>query len=272
MGPALELAPHAQGFTRLFQCKCGQTHMDGSVARKDCGRRWLVKVRPEGVLPPVVAADDYSLLAAATALSQDEPEQAEDNEPKQAGVKEQWQIKASAEKWIAGITALFGLFGLGGLVVGKDTVASLGLTGKILTGVALLVAVGLAATAVVLSYRAAYGWPKVVNLEEDQALATWYEKRQGYAGRAATFLRVSVWFAGGALAALLIAVGFVWYMPGSTPTTPLVRLTFTNGTHPCGELVNSSANGQLTVQLSGGMPTSEPAAGLIESVGVTSCK
>ena len=205
------------------------------------------------MLPPVVAADDYSLLAAATALSQDEPKQAGDNEP--TASKEQSQIQASAEKWIAGVTALFGLFGLGGLVVGKDTVASLGPTGKILTGVALLVAVGLAAMAVVFSYRAAYGWPKVVNLEEDQALAAWYKKRQGYAGRAATFLRVSVWFAGGALAALLTAVGFVWYLPGSTPITPLVQLTLSNGTHPCGELVNSSTNGHLTIQPSSGTPT-----------------
>ena len=263
MAPASDLASQVQGFTRLFQCKCGQTHIDGSVARKNCGRRWLVKVRPEGVLPPVVAADDHSLLAAATALSQDEP--------KQSGVKEQSQIKASAEKWIAGVTALFGLFGLGGLVVGKDTVASLGLRGKIFTGVALLVAVGLAATAVVLAYRAAYGWPKVVNLREDRALAEWYEKRQGYAGKAATFLRGSVWFAVGALAALLAAVAFVWYMPGSTPPMPLVQMTFTNGTHPCGDLVNSSADGQLTFQLSDGTTTSERAAELIKSVGVTSC-
>ena len=236
--------------------------MDSAVTRKNCGRRWLVKIMPEGTQPPVVAADDYSLLAAATALSQDEP--------KQAGVKEQSQIKASAEKWIAGVTALFGLFGLGGLVVGKDTVASLQLTGKILTGAALLVAVGLAATAVVLAYLAAYGWPKVVNLQEDQALAEWYEERQGYASKAAGFLRWSVRFAVGALAALLTAVAFVWYMPGSTPT-PLVKMTFTDGYSPCGQLINSSANGQLTIQLSDGTTKSRPAAELIKSVGVTSC-
>ena len=62
MGSAPELAPQAKGLTRLFQCKCGQPHMDGTVARQNCGRRWLVKIRPEGVQPPVVAADDYSLL------------------------------------------------------------------------------------------------------------------------------------------------------------------------------------------------------------------
>lgn len=251
-----------QGFTRFFQCACGGTHMDGSVSRNNCGRAWLVKVMPEGVLPPVHAADDYSLLAAATALSQDEP--------KQDAVKEQSLIKRSAEKWIAGVTALFGLFGLGGLVVGKDTVASLQLPGRIATGVALLVAVGLAATAVILSYRAAYGWPKVVDLREDKKLSDWYAARQGYASRAANFLKLSVCFAGGALVALLAAVAFVWYMPGSTPT-PLVKVTFTDGSSACGQLINSSADGHITVQASDGAILDRPVAELVKSVGVTAC-
>ena len=208
-----------------------------------------------------MAADDYSLLAAATALSEDEP--------KRAGAEEAAQIKASAEKWIAGVTALFGLFGLGGLVVGKDTVASLNLTGKVLAGVALLVATGLAATAVVLSYRAAYGWPKVVDLGDDKLLAEWYKDKQGYARRAATFLRLSVCFAGGALVALLAAVAFVWYL--GSPPTPMVQMTFTDGSSPCGQLINSSANGQLTIQLTDGTTRSVPAAELLQSVGVTSC-
>ena len=252
-----------RGFTRLFQCNCGVEHLDGSVIHPKCGRRWLVEIMPEGTEPPVVAARDYSLLAAATALSEDKP--------KKDAAQEQSLIKASAEKWIAGVTALFSLFGLSGLIVAKDTVASLGTLGKVLTGVALLAAIALAAAAIVLSYRAAYGWPKVVDLRQDDALRKWFEDRQAYASRAAGFLQQSVVLALGALAALLLAVAFVWFLPGSGTPEPLVKMTLTDGSSACGKLVNSSADAHLRIQAPSGTIQDVPAAEVVRSVGVTSC-
>ena len=69
--------------------------------------------------------------------------------------------RASAEKWIAGVAALYGLFGLAGLVIAKDSLDGLSTGGRIGAALAALIGLVLAAVAIVNSYRAAYGWPVI---------------------------------------------------------------------------------------------------------------
>ena len=257
---AVEMAAGTQsrpGFTRLFECNCGQNHRDGQVDQRKCGRYWLVRVMPSGSTPPLVPADDSSLLAPASALQA-------------SATSEQSQVKAAAEKWIAGITALFSVFGISGLVVGKDAVSGLEPSGKVAIGIALGAGCIAAACAIFASYRAAYGWPKVVNLRDDVKLREWFDKRQGYTRTAATSLRYAVLCAGISLAALLAAVGFVWFWP-SSPAVPLVTITLVDGSTICGELVSSLNDGHIKIQLSSQSIRNPPIAKIVKIVNSVSC-
>src|SRR5829696_6321779 len=62
------------GFVRLFECACDNTHLEGETARLKCGRWWLARVNPSGPSPQIVPSQDDSMLAAARALAEDQPE------------------------------------------------------------------------------------------------------------------------------------------------------------------------------------------------------
>jgi hypothetical protein len=140
------------------------------------------------------------MLTAAEALSDAEPTQLSD-------------VRAAAEKWLPGLAALYGLFGLAGVVSGRSSIAELPSGGK--WTVAALALAGLVATVVSImcGYRAAYGWPRNAKVMTNHQLQVWYDDRNGQAGKAAALLRTALIWALVALVALLLATGTLWFWP-----------------------------------------------------------
>jgi len=172
-------APGAAPLLRLpqiFTCACNNAHTAGEGSQSSCGRWWYVMVRLRGDGHPVTAPQDDRSLAAARALAAD------------AKDEESW-LRSSAEKWTTGVTALYGLFGLSGVVAGKDSIAALPTVARVVVGIVTAVGVACAAKAIFDSYRAAYGWPVLVGVGDEEKLRKWHAERRRQAESAATHLK-----------------------------------------------------------------------------------
>jgi hypothetical protein len=242
---------------RVFACGCKNPHPFGAHAtREDCGRWWLVTIQPEGTEPAIVAAADDTNLAAATALLDAAPGEEE-------------AIRKAAQGWIAGVTALLGLFGLAGIVTGKDALSGLDTLAKALIAIALIAALVLSCIALLRTYKASYGWPGVVDVSDNRKLGEWYSKRQSSVKQASDNLRTGVYFAIAALGALVLTVGIFWFSPVS-PKTPLVNVTSADDSIVCGELLSSTSPGNLRVRRGNGS-VSEITASQAKIKNVSSC-
>jgi hypothetical protein len=166
----------------------------------------------------------------------------------EATADERDRVRDSAEKWLAGVTGLMGLFGLTGVIVGRDTVSTMSVVGKSLVAVALGLAVVCAAYSTVKVHKAAFGWPTITDVSDDTKLQEWDFNRLNYAANAATHLKQGVYAAIGALALLLVGVILVWFMPAASAKTPLVRLTLQDDSRHCGKLLSSEKVGSLRIR------------------------
>lgn len=247
----------AGGAVRFFECHCGRPHKDGNLDRLSCGRWWLATVLPQGHAPRIVPEADDSLLSAARALAQEQPEQ-------------ESAIRASAEKWVAGVTALLGLFGLAGVVTAKDALTGVDRDDKIIASIFLLIAIICAAVALLQTYRAAYGIPKVVEVKTRWQLSQWFANRQQNAKKAAGRLRAGIFLALIALIALIVSVGIVRYAPAAA-TRPLVKVTRINGSSVCGRLLDSTRNQQLRIRDLNGDVQYVAAARMAKAINVSKC-
>ncbi|MFG1628977.1 hypothetical protein [Kribbella sp. NPDC049227] len=160
-------------------------------------------------------------------------------------------VRSAADKWIAGVTAIFSLFGLASLVTGKDALAGVPNWAKITIGVLLLIAIICAAIALVSTFRAAYGWPHSVNVSTDRRLRDWFVKRLRTAADAADNLRLGVLLALTSLLAVVAAVAVLWFAP-TKPPTPMLKITSTNETVMCGEILNTKNTGKLRIRYTDG--------------------
>jgi hypothetical protein len=151
-------------------------------------------------------------------------------------------LRSAAEKWIAGITALYGLLGFAGITTQRSTITQLGRGWQIGIAVASLAAVGLAAWAIYRAYQAAYGWPKTYWIDDDADLVAWYRKQLSAPQRAADHLRSAVQAAGASLAALLVSAGLLWFAPTAGPAAPLIHLTKQGGAVICGTVLTPATN------------------------------
>jgi hypothetical protein len=229
--------------TRVFDCSCKEQHLDTSTppsAHFSCGRWWLASIRlkADGEGQRIRASSDETLLKAAQALRD------------QAGTEET-RLRASAEKWTAAVTALLGLFGLAGFVVGKDTFTGLPLWVKWSAGLATLAAVALGASAVYLSYKAAYGWPVIIDLGDDEKLLKWYADKRARLGQAANDLKTGVLLAIMALTALALAAGLILFAPREPPK-PLVKITLVTDAQVCGHVLTSTQQSTVWIMKTNG--------------------
>jgi hypothetical protein len=214
-------------------------------------------VFPDGHAPRIIPKADETLLAAARALAEDQP-------------KQEATVRAAAEKWIAGVTALFGLFGLAGIVTAKDAVTGVDLPAKIIASVLLLIAIISAATALFETYRAAYGFPKAVDVADNEQLRQWFTERQKSGEKSANRLRQGVFFALVAVVALIACVGVIRFAP-VTPAAPLVKVTLVDHSFVCGELLNTTKNGELRIRLIDGTVRAVNVAQIATSINVVGC-
>jgi hypothetical protein len=248
--------------TRVFDCSCAQQHLDTSTppsAHSSCGRWWLASIRlaGDGEGQRVRAAADDTLLRAAQTLRD------------QAGTEET-RLRSSAEKWTAAVTALLGLFGLSGFVIGKDTFTGLPLWTTWSAGAAALAALALGVSAVYLSYKAAYGWPVIIDLGNDEQLRTWYADKRARLGQAAKNLKAGVLLAIMSLTALALAAGLIWFAPREL-SKPLVKVTLVTDAQVCGHVLTSTQRSTTRIMKTDGEVTTIPLRQVRSIAVVTTC-
>ncbi|GAA1540475.1 hypothetical protein GCM10009827_069740 [Dactylosporangium maewongense] len=231
----------ATSVTAGFACTCGQEHAGQPASPpKGCGRTWTghAEVAEDGTVTLRPANDPY--LAEA----------AEAYRIAQAGRVD--RLKAGAEKWIAGTTALLGVLGIVGVSLGADQVAALDVAGKAWTAVAVVVAVGAAAVAIQQAYRAAYGQPETRTIADDADLLAWYTAQQGLPEAIGRRLRGAARASAASLGALVVAIGLTWFMPAAEPASPLVKVTSQDQSIVCGTLLKSGTPGAVRVRRADG--------------------
>jgi hypothetical protein len=221
-------------------CACGQPHPGQPGNATGCGRHWSCTATTgagnEVVLSPLA---DPQLAAAADALRAAEATQLA-------------TLRSAAEKWIGGVTGLFGLFSLAGVITTRSTVANLATGWQVIIAIVAAAAVALAGLAIFWIYRAAYGWPVTRVIADNDELLNWYAAREAAPRVQAGYLRDGVRAAGGALAALMLAVGLLWFAPPEQPTVPMVQVTVTNGSVVCGTLLPATPGATLVRRASDG--------------------
>lgn len=245
-------------------CACEERH-PGRPATKPagCGRGWYVRttVAADGsvTLEPPPGAVDPALALARKALDDAGPQQLAD-------------LRAAAEKWIAGVTALFSLFGLAGVTITRSTVAGLSTWWQVGIGIAAAGSIGLAGLAVYWIYRAAYGWPVTRPVSTDDEVLAWYQTRLAAPRVQARYLRAGVRAAGGALTVLVITTALLWFAPQQPEATPLVKATLRDGSQVCGTLLPASASGVPRIRRSSdGTAVPVPLRSITSLAGVTAC-
>ncbi|WNM37591.1 hypothetical protein RMN56_20780 [Micromonospora halotolerans] len=253
------IAPReADGAPRRIDCRCRQSHLEGVTRHPSCGRWWYARIRPEGHVPPVVPELDETLKLAADELAAS------------GRVAQEAAVRAAAEKWVAGVTALLGLFSLSGIAFGKDAFGGVAGVAKGVLATALILAVVVAALAVISTYCAAYGWPRVVDTSNVSGLRKWWRKRRAAPRAAADNLRRGVYLALTAVVALCVAAGIIWF--GSAPPTPRVEVTQTDGSTVCGDLVSSTAAGTIRIHSAAGRVQTIAAGDIAKVSNVAKCE
>jgi hypothetical protein len=207
--------PPEKRMTRPFVCTCEASHKgrpDDVTA--GCGRWWLASVvKADDDSYKLVPAVDDSLVFAAKALDD-------------AATGEVAAVRTSAEKWLPGVAAIYGLFGLASLVIGKDSLEKIPVEGR--QAIWVLVALGLIVTAAAIyfGYRAAFGWFSVQDVHDDVKLAAWYRARRNAITQAPAHLRTALGLAGVSVAILFIAVSILWFVPPKSPPSPIGEVTY----------------------------------------------
>ncbi|MFF1475064.1 hypothetical protein [Streptomyces mirabilis] len=230
-------AQSARPLTVAFSCTCGRDHQ-GRPAEPPhgCGRTWTATAETgqDGVVV-LRPADDPYLAEAAEAWRTAQVDQLE-------------KLRAAAEKWTAGISALLGLLSVVGLGLSADRISRLTDGGKV--AIALLVAVVVIAGgfAVVQAYRAAYGWPRTRTVASDADLLTWYAALRALPATTASRLRGAVIAAGAALAVLTAGAALTWLLPEAAPPGSVVKVTSEDQSTVCGTLLRSRASSTVSVR------------------------
>jgi hypothetical protein len=238
---ALEARPAGpRALSVSLGCTCDQPHDGQPDGVAGCGRHWscTATIAASGQVALSALADPV-LVAAADAL-------------RAAGTTQLAGLRGAAEKWIGGVTALFSLFGLAGVVATRGAVAGLATGWQVVIALAAAASVALAGWSVFCTYRAAYGWPVTRVIADNDELRDWYAAREAAPRVQAGFLRDGVRAAGAALAALTVTLGLLWFAPQQQPSVPMVQVTLTDGSRVCGTLLPATPGATLVRRASDG--------------------
>jgi hypothetical protein len=187
--------------TRLFVCNCLNDHSQPDGVEAGCGRYWLGTLtrRQDGTYD-LAPEQDLGIVRAAAALNE-------------VVANQDKAVQSAAEKWLGGVSAVYGLFSIAGLAVGRNVVSNLTTGGKVAVAVVVLVGLTAAAVAAIFGYLAAYGWPRRARVMSKNELAEWYQQTRDYAPTAAERLKVAVLAALASLSALVAAMFMTWFLP-----------------------------------------------------------
>ena len=257
---ALEAVAGTHALTVSVSCACEQMHPNRPDGVAGCGRRWSCTATTDAEsrvkLSPLA---DPTLVAAAETLNA-------------SGMAQVTGIRAAAEKWIGGVTAIFSLFGLASITITRTTLADLSTWWQAGIAAAAAAAIALAGLAIFWIYRAAYGWPVSYSVIDDDELRDWYSAQQKAPAVQARYLRDGIRAAGAALAVLVITVGLLWFAPQQQAAAPLVRATLSDGSRVCGTLLPATDSGTPRIRrASDGSAVSVPLRLLTGLTGVTAC-
>jgi hypothetical protein len=257
---ALEAVEGTRALTVSVSCACEQEHANRPDGVAGCGRRWSCTATTDAgsqvTLSPLA---DPTLVAAAEALNA-------------SGTVQVTGIRAAAEKWIGGVTAIFSLFGLAGITITRTTLAGLSTWWQAGIAAAAAAAIVLAGLAIFRIYRAAYGWPVTYSVIDDDELRDWYSAQRKAPAVQAGYLRDGVRAAGAALAVLVITVGLLWFAPQQQAGVSLVQATLSDGSRVCGTLLPATDSGTPRIrQASDGAAVSVPLRSLTGLIAVTAC-
>jgi hypothetical protein len=222
---AMEAKAGSKVLALSLACTCDQPHPGRPDDATGCGRHWSC-----------TATADANNQITLSILSDPALEAAAD-ELRTAGAAQLADLRSAAEKWIGGVTALFSLFGLAGVTITRSTVTSFATGWQVAIAIVATVSVGLAGLAVFWIYRAAYGWPVTRVIADNDELRDWSAAREAAPRIQAGYMRDGVRAAGGALAALAVTVGLLWFAPQQRTTAPMVQITLTSGSQVCGTLM-----------------------------------
>jgi hypothetical protein len=212
--------------TRRVDCACGVSHAANGEEKPACGAYWFTTFyRDESGTAHAEPAADSRTVAAAEALQEAEQDA-------------ETRLRAAAEKWVGGVSAVLALFGIASTVAGGSILKNLSDTRKPVVIGLTLTAIAVAIAAIVLSYLAAYGWPKKVDVGDDEKLLDWYNQRRARLTTISDRLRLGVVAAVVSIGLLTIAAGIAWTAPGKVPgkkPSHTVQVTLTHSTR-CGQL------------------------------------
>jgi hypothetical protein len=149
------------------------------------------------------------------------------------------RLREAAEKWGQTLAALFGLFGIAGLIQGRDELDKISRDWAIGIGACLLVSFVAAGIAVATAAMAAQGWPRTVS---DEGLT---EASITAADDAQFWLIVSRLVGMLALIPLVLAIAITWFGPDSTDDVRY--LVIHDDGVACGKL-GRTAGGSITVR------------------------
>jgi hypothetical protein len=231
--------------TQSCRCKCTKTHPKAPEGADGCGARWeMTVVGKPGDLK--VRHEESETRRKQARRIFDAAEAAEQG------------VGVVAEKWLPGVAALTGIFSISAAVVSGGSAGKLSAAVSIIAFALLVLAIVGATSALVMGYRAAYGWPKVrpISTPEEQEIAyTEIGQRMRNARRQ---LKWAVGLAGTAIVSLLISLGLVWFKPGSASPPTTVRVAYhpagavSATTERCGELLGSDDQGRLRLSFPAG--------------------
>ncbi|MEU3049026.1 hypothetical protein ABZ705_21390 [Streptomyces sp. NPDC006984] len=262
--------------TQRCECACEQQHLGPANATAEhpgCGARWnavIVLEAEEGEQKVRALPDDDPMLDAAIAADQLARGESPARSAAAASGSGESSVRAAGEKWLGAVTAIIGLFGLAGVVTGKDAFTDLPNTARFGAGVAALLALVAAVLAIFFSYRAAYGWPVLVSLGDDMEVSDWYRRYQSKLEKAPGRLKWGVICALIALGLLSVVAGCVWFWPRET-SAPQVRVELMDESQVCGTLVSSTGRAQLRVRRPDGAVETVVASAIKSVVPASSC-
>ena len=122
------------------------------------------------------------------------------------------------------------------------------MAGKYAVASAALIAVLAGVAAVYRAYQAAYGWPVTRAVGTDEELIEWFAASHDIPGRLARRLRQAAALAGLSAIALTVAVGMAALLPPAAPEVTYVRITRTDQSTVCGNLLTSNRDRTLLIR------------------------
>jgi hypothetical protein len=244
--------------TRRVDCACGRDHPANGDEKQTCGAYWFTRFyRDELGVGHAAPAVDSRVVAAAESL-QGAQQDAET------------RLRAAAGNWVGGVSAVLALFGIASTVAGGTILANLTDTRKLVVVGMTLAAIVAAVLAIVASYVAAYGWPKNVDVGDDEKLLAWYSQRRARLTTIGDRLRQGVVAALVSIGLVTFAAGIAWLAPAKTPD-PTLKITLSHDSTRCGLLLAGNHGGQLRLRLPDGSVAVVPLANAVKVEPVTSC-